>query len=52
MNEVERDRLISILRQIILVEDVEIKDCALESLIDMLEDKVYKKGEHEATDRT
>jgi len=34
----ERDRIINILREILFVDDIEIKDCAIESLIDMLQD--------------
>ena len=33
-----KERIIQILRQILEVEDIELKNCAIESLIDSLED--------------
>lgn len=33
-----RERVIVILKQLLQIEDGEIKDCAIESLIEMLED--------------
>lgn len=37
MDSEQIDKLIEILQNILKVEDVEIKDCAIESLIDMLD---------------
>ena len=44
-----RIKLIQILQEIISVEDIEIKNCAIESLIDMLEDET--KGEYDPANR-
>lgn len=41
MDNEQIDKLIEILQNILKVEDVEIKDCAIESLIDMLNE--YKE---------
>lgn len=44
---VSKQKIIEILQQILKVEDIEVKNCAIESLIDMLEDMEM----HETTDR-
>ena len=47
MTDEFRAKVIQILRQIMLVEDMEIKNCAIESLIEMLEEE----GEFEKRDK-
>lgn len=42
MSDEEREKVIEMLKQILIVEDEEIKDYAIESLIDMLEDNNHK----------
>lgn len=39
------DRLIPILKKILETDDVEIKDCALQSLIEMIEEDIAIKKE-------
>ena len=48
MTKKEKEKIIAILKQILFTEDVEIKDCALESLIEMLEDSTSKKYEEKS----
>lgn len=48
MDNEQIDKLIEILRNLLKVEDMEIKDCAIESLIDMLNE--YKERFEEESD--
>ncbi len=43
MTTLELEKIIAILKEALTLEDVEIKDCILESLIDMLQDQINKE---------
>ena len=45
MTESAYDKILAILRNILEVNDVEVKNCALESLIEMIEELKNEKGE-------
>ena len=47
MTKADKKKIVEILKQILKVEDVELKNCAIESLIDMLEGLEF----HETIDR-
>lgn len=50
LNE-ERKKIVVMLKEILSVEDTEIKNCAIESLIEMLQDRT-NKGLYEDSERT
>lgn len=38
----EREMILKILKRVLQVDDLELKDCAIESLIEMLEDQILE----------